>query len=50
MADGIKVGQALFKIRSRIFTMILANGDPAIDRPVKEDLIEWVNLILEANK
>ncbi len=29
--------------------MILANVDPAIDRPVKEDLIEWVNLILGAN-
>jgi hypothetical protein len=39
-----------FTIKEKLFTMVLANGDSNIDRPVKEDMIEWVNLILEANK
>jgi hypothetical protein len=49
-ADGFKVAYATFIIKDRLFAMMLANADTSQDRPVKEDLIEWVNLILEANK
>lgn len=48
--DGFEASLATLVINGKIFVMILANSDPDIHRPVKEDMIEWVDLILEANK
>lgn len=39
-----------FTIKEKLFLMMLANGDSNTDRPVKEDMVEWIDLILEANK
>ena len=48
--DGFEIAITRFTLKEKIFTMVLANGNPNISKPVKEDMIEWVNLILEANK
>ncbi len=46
----LEVGVVIFTLKEKLFFMMLANGDLNINHPVKQDLIEWVNLILDANK
>jgi len=46
----LEAGVVIFTLKEKLFFMILANGDLNINHPVKQDLIEWVDLILNANK
>lgn len=46
----LEVGFVMFTLKERLFIMMLANGDLTKDRLIKEDLIEWTDLILAAQK
>jgi len=46
----LEVSQATLVVNGWLFLMMLVNDDPAINGPVKEDMIEWLDLILDTNK